>query len=166
MTTMILSAISTNTMTVTSSAFKDNGNIPSKYTCEGQGISPSLTISSIPVGTKTLALILFDPDAQNGKGFLHWLAWNIPPASEIKENARPGVQGKNGKKESGYTGPCPPSGTGVHHYNFSIYALDTPLDLPDNASREDLEKAIQGHVLATGKLTGLYRNSKEARVKQ
>lgn len=144
------------TLTVTSSAFKNNGMIPVKYTCSGANISPDLAISGIPGTAKSLALILHDPDAPMPGGFTHWVMYNIPVSQgNIKEDYAPGRQGMNGKKENKYTGPCPPSGT--HHYHFRVYALDTELRLDADADKKALEKAMEGHIVATGELVGLYK---------
>jgi Raf kinase inhibitor-like YbhB/YbcL family protein len=145
------------TLKVTSPAFTDNSTIPSKYSCEGSNFNPAVFIEYVPAKTKSLALILFDPDAPAG-GFTHWVMWNIDPAGMIAENSAPGAQGKNGKGDNRYTGPCPPSGT--HHYHFTAYALDTRLDLPATTGKEQLEMAMKGHILATGELIGLYKRSK------
>lgn len=139
---------------VESSAFKQDEFIPSKFTCDGKNINPELSIKKIPGGTKSLALIMDDPDAPRGT-FDHWIIWNIPVTDKIMENSAPGVQGKNGKEESKYTGPCPPEG--VHHYHFRVYALDTKLDLPPGSDKQTLLKAIDGHILATGEIVGLYK---------
>jgi len=160
MTNLLLLIISflmnTSTLTVKSSGFKHNAMIPAKYTCSRQNISPELDISGIPGNTKTLAVILNDPDAPNG-GFVHWVMYNIPVTSTlIKENTAPGKQGKNGKKENKYTGPCPPSGT--HHYHFMVYALDTELSIEEaETDKAALEKAMSGHILGSGELVGLYK---------
>ncbi len=141
-------------LTVKSSAFEHNKLIPSKYTCDGEGINPPLTIQGMPEKTKSLALILEDPDAPAGL-FTHWVAWNIPTSGVVKEHASPGAEGLNSAKKRGYFGPCPPSGT--HRYFFKVYALDTMLSLTQFDEREDLENAMEGHVLGRGELIGLYR---------
>jgi Raf kinase inhibitor-like YbhB/YbcL family protein len=143
-------------LTVTSPAFKAGENIPVKYTCEGSNINPPLLIGDLPKGAKSLALILDDPDAPNGT-FDHWVMWNISLLSKLEENSAPGKEGKNGMKQNKYIGPCPPSGT--HHYHFRIYALDTRLDLPESTDKKALQKAMEGHVLATGELIGLYKKT-------
>lgn len=145
------------TLEVSSPSFHQNGTIPSKFTCEGTSVNPALQVSHIPDGAKSLALILYDPDAPNG-GFVHWVMWNIDPAGTIAENSAPGVQGKNGRGENKYTGPCPPTGT--HHYLFQFFALDTKLDLSLATTAVDLKTAMQGHILATGELIGLYKKTK------
>jgi Raf kinase inhibitor-like YbhB/YbcL family protein len=141
---------------VKSPAFEKNGMIPTKYTCEGEDINPPLTISGIPDAAKTLALTIEDPGAPSGT-FDHWVVWNIPTNGKIKENMSSGTQGKNGANQVGYTGMCPPSGT--HKYIFTVYALDTKLELDENAHKKDLKKAIQGHILAEGQLIAYYKKS-------
>jgi Raf kinase inhibitor-like YbhB/YbcL family protein len=145
-------------LTITSPAFRGNGMIPSKYTCEGENSSPALHIEALPTGTRSLAIILHDPDAPIEGGFTHWVVWNIDPIQDIPENFKGGTQGFNSADKSGYRGPCPPSGT--HHYHFRIYALDTKLELPKNAHKDQLEKAMQGHILSEGDLVGLYKKTK------
>jgi Raf kinase inhibitor-like YbhB/YbcL family protein len=144
-------------LVVKSSSFEHNTLIPSKYTCDGENINPPLTVEGMPEKTSSLALILEDPDAAAGL-FIHWVAWNIPPYGIINENSSPGAEGLNTAKKRGYHGPCPPSGT--HRYFFKVYALDTKLNLGSLAEKEDLEKAMQSHVLAQGELMGLYRRNR------
>ncbi len=140
---------------VKSPAFKNNQMIPSKYTCDGQEINPPLTIEDIPPETESLALVLEDPDAPRGT-FDHWIVWNIAPTGKIEENSVPGVVGLNSSGEPEYNSMCPPSGT--HRYFFKVYALDTKLNLkPWLTRKKELEKAMQGHILAKGELIGLYR---------
>lgn len=142
------------TLTIKSPAFANNDFIPSKYTCTGDNINPEIQIKDVPGEAKSLALIIDDPDAPNGT-FDHWVMWNIPVKDKIEENSSPGAQGRNGKKENKYTGPCPPSGT--HHYHFKVYALDTKLDLPIDTDKKSLLKAMENHIIATGELVGLYK---------
>ena len=150
---MIMAFTLTKTLTVKSPAFADGELIPAKYTCDGENISPEITVENVPEGTKTLALIMDDPDAPKGT-FVHWVMWNMPVTKTLRENTAPGTQGKNGRGENKYTGPCPPSGT--HHYHFKIYALDTRLDIPASSDKAALLYAMKGHILAEGELTGLY----------
>ena len=141
-------------LSLKSPAFEPTKLIPKKYTCDGENINPPLTIEGIPKETKTLALILDDPDAPSGT-FDHWVVWNIPASTtKISENTVPGTEGMNSAREHGYHGPCPPSGT--HRYFFKVYALDTELSLGANSDRKGVEKAMQGHILAKGELIGLY----------
>ena len=140
---------------ITSSAFQDGANIPSKFTCDGADTSPPLQIADIPSEAKSLALIVDDPDAPSGL-FTHWLVWNIlRQTNAVGEGSTPkGVQGTNDFGKSGYGGPCPPSGT--HRYYFKIFALDRELDLPFGAKRGQLHAAMKGHVVAQGELMGRY----------
>jgi Raf kinase inhibitor-like YbhB/YbcL family protein len=142
-----------NKLTLISPAFSPGSNIPEKYSCKGKNINPPIDIQSIPPETVSLAIVVEDPDAPSGV-FDHWVAWNLPPFKQIPENYKVGVQGKNGKGKTGYTGPCPPSGT--HHYQFKIYALDMMFDLPVGTNKSDLLNRIQDHVIATGELTGKF----------
>jgi Raf kinase inhibitor-like YbhB/YbcL family protein len=146
-------------MKITSSAFQEGGNIPSKFTCDGSDTSPPLQITGVPAEAKSLVLIADDPDAPSGL-FTHWLIWNIPPqTNSIAEgNAPKGVQGTNDFGKSGYKGPCPPPGT--HRYSFKIFALDRELDLRSGAKRSQVDAAMKGHVIAQGDLVGRYARRK------
>ena len=141
---------------LTSPAFENNGKIPSRYTCQGQDINPELNIEGVPKNTKSLVLIMDDPDAPIGT-WVHWVVWNILVTTKIKEDSVPlgSMQGLNDFGKHDYGGPCPPSGT--HRYFFKIYALDTTLDLDKNSKKEDVEKAIKEHIIAQTKLVGLYK---------
>ncbi|MCJ7793709.1 YbhB/YbcL family Raf kinase inhibitor-like protein [Candidatus Bathyarchaeota archaeon] len=142
-------------LSIKSPAFEHGKLIPKKYSCDGQDINPPLTIEGIPKEAKTLVLAVDDPDAPSGT-FDHWIVWNIPAsASKIGENTVPGTEGMNSARQQGYMGPCPPSGT--HRYFFKVYALDTELSLGISSRKKDVEKAMQGHILAKGELVGLYR---------
>jgi Raf kinase inhibitor-like YbhB/YbcL family protein len=143
-------------LSVTSPAFGNNQLTPKRYTCDGEDVNPPLSIGKVPEGTRTLALIVDDPDAPMGT-WDHWIVWNIPPTSKIEENTVPGVEGLNDFRKHSYGGPCPPSGT--HRYFFKIYALDTQLNIPVNSRKRDLEGAMKGHMLAKGELVGLYRRT-------
>lgn len=148
---------------LSSAAFKDGESIPARYTCEGQDISPPLAWEEPPQSTGAFALIFDDPDASAGL-FTHWVLFNlkatvrelgegIPAPERIKNGA---IEGKSDFNMIGYGGPCPPPGK-VHHYRFTLYALDRPLDLPRGASRQQLLDAMKGHILAQGQLTGTYQ---------
>ena len=141
-------------LSITSPAFQNNGTIPAKYTCDGDDVNPALSIEGIPGEAKSLVLIVDDPDAPMGT-FVHWVVWNIPPKERIEEDSAPGVEGVNDFGKRSYGGPCPPSGT--HRYFFKIYALDAKLDLDTNSRKEDVERAMKGHMLARGEIVGLYR---------
>ncbi len=138
---------------LTSPAFVHEGNIPSKYTCDGENINPPLQIGELPAGTKTLALIVDDPDAPGGV-YDHWVVWNIKPGSEIKEHSMPGISGMNSSGKTGYMGPCPPDRE--HRYFFYLFALDTDVDLPEVSTKGDLATAMIGHILGEGALMGKY----------
>ena len=148
-------------MKVTSSAFKEKEAIPREYTCDGIGISPPLEWTGVPKLAKTIALIADDPDAPPGT-FVHWVLYNLPAANiGLVENLPPaeemkagGFQGKNDFGKIGYGGPCPPSGT--HRYFFKVYALDSELPLKASATKAEVERAMQGHVVAQGQLMGTY----------
>ncbi|HLY68710.1 MAG TPA: YbhB/YbcL family Raf kinase inhibitor-like protein [Puia sp.] len=156
MTIPISSAVVAGILQISSPAFKNNDFIPQKYSCQGENISPALKIKKIPEGTKTLAVILFDPDASPA-GFVHWVLWNLPPSTKIQEKISGGSKGNNGNGEVGYTGPCPPSG--IHHYQFRVYALDTKLTMTETSGKKELEAAMNGHILAQGTITGLYKKN-------
>jgi len=141
-------------MKITSPEFEHNKSIPSKFTCEGQDINPTLVIEGIPEGAKSLALIMDDPDAPMGT-WVHWVVFDIPVVSKIAENSVPGKLGITNSGKKDYHGPCPPSGT--HRYFFKIYALDTLLNLKEGISKGALEKAMQGHILDKAELIGLYK---------
>jgi Raf kinase inhibitor-like YbhB/YbcL family protein len=149
-------------MDLQSSAFEAGGMIPTKYTCDGQDVSPALSWSEPPVDTESLVLFCDDPDAPAGT-WDHWVLFNIPAASRSLPESiatepvidKAGVQGANSWGKIGYGGPCPPKG-GEHRYYFRLYALDTNLDLEPGATRKDVEEALQGHVLAQGQLMGRY----------
>jgi len=144
-------------MKLTSSAFEQNQPIPKKYTCDGQDINPPLKIEDVPENTKSLVLIVDDPDAPMGT-FTHWLVWNIDPKTTlIEENSVPegAIQGVDDFGRNSYGGPCPPFGT--HHYHFKLYAIDTQLDLSPSSKKSDLEKAIEGHILDWTELIGTYQ---------
>ena len=146
-------------MSITSAAFENGAYIPRRYTCDGPDVSPPLSIAGAPEEAKSLALIVDDPDAPVGT-WVHWLLWNVDPKlTDLAEGALPpgAVQGRNDFRTNVYGGPCPPSGT--HRYFFKIYALDTLLNLGAQSTKADLERAMRGHVLATGQLIGLYRRS-------
>lgn len=145
------------------SDFANHQPIPVKYTCEGENLSPPLQFISIPSNAKSLVLLVDDPDAPHGT-FDHWVVWNIPPhVTSLSEGAR-GLfnqgsqvqQGRNGFGKLIYQGPCPPKGH-PHHYYFKLYALNTMLDLGEEATKRDVEKAMQGHILDQAQLVGTYK---------
>ena len=147
-------------MKLSSSSFADNGMIPAKFTCNGVNVNPELSISAVPSSTKSLALIVDDPDAVS-KVWVHWVVFNITPGTErIAEDSVPAgaVQGTTDFQTAKYGGPCPQSGT--HRYLFTLYALDNTLDLDSSATKKDVESAMQGHIVAQAALTGLYKRQK------
>jgi Raf kinase inhibitor-like YbhB/YbcL family protein len=147
---------------LTSTAFDEGGMIPSRYTCDGENVSPPLAWSGVPESAKSLALVADDPDTDHGT-WTHWVVYKIPATEKgLPENVPAGDtlasgarQGTNDPKKTAYSGPCPPSGT--HRYFFKLYALDTDLNLPPGATKDQLLKATEGHVVAEGQLVGLYR---------
>lgn len=143
---------------VSSPAFREEGDIPFKYSCEGDEVNPPLNIANIPHGTQTLAIIVEDPDAPKGT-FDHWVVYNIPPTSRIEADSVPGTSGINGAGMTGYHGPCPP--TGSHRYYFTVYALDSELDLKAGSDKKTLLQAMQKHILAKGSLMGRYQKAKQ-----
>lgn len=139
-------------------------SIPSKYTCDGENLNPSLQISDLPPATKSVALIVDDPDVplsvRKDRMWVHWVHFNIPAAKTItiEEDSTPaGISGKNTGGALGYEGPCPPDRE--HRYFFKAYALDTLLTLPQGTTKEHLEKAMSGHILASAELMGRYNRS-------
>jgi Raf kinase inhibitor-like YbhB/YbcL family protein len=154
---------------LTSPSFAPQGEIPAKFTCEGADISPPLAWSGVPPGTKSLALIVDDPDAPDPKApkmtWVHWVLYNLPPAASslpegVKKSALPGGtrEGQNDWKRAGYGGPCPPIGR--HRYFHKLMALDTVLPDLGAATKAELEKAMKGHVLAQAELVGTYEKEK------
>ena len=151
-------------MKLTTSAFADGTPIPIKHTCDGPDVSPPLAWADTPANTKSFALIMDDPDAPMGT-WVHWVLWNLPPSvTSLSENAPRtetlkayggALQGNNTWPKIGYYGPCPPPGK-PHRYYFKLYALDGPLALKAGATKAEVERAMQGHVLAQAELMGTY----------
>ncbi len=143
-------------MKIESDIFPHNGIIPVEYTCNGNGTQPPLQISKVPKEAKSLALIVVDPDAPNGD-FVHWILWNINPKTSIIEKGivpKGAVEGYTSMSRPGWIPPCPPSG--VHHYNFKLYALNTVLSIPDFSDKKDLVLAMYGYIIEDSILVGLY----------
>ncbi|MEM3364358.1 MAG: YbhB/YbcL family Raf kinase inhibitor-like protein [Candidatus Micrarchaeia archaeon] len=140
------------------SAFAPFAQIPIRYTCDGDDFIPPFEITGIPPRTKSIAVIVEDPDAPRGL-FVHWVAWNLPPSGKYPESvdvaSLGGKEGINSANRYGYMGPCPPPGP-AHRYFFKFYALDTMLDLDTGTKREGLLNAMKGHVLAQGEIVGKY----------
>jgi Raf kinase inhibitor-like YbhB/YbcL family protein len=149
---------STATFTLTSRDFTQGGDLPLKFSDYGDGMSPSLSWLGLPPGTKTLTIMMEDPDASSARPFIHWLVWNLDPAAgglsrgSVTFGAR---MGRNGRGYPSYFGPHPP-GKSAHHYHFQAFALDAELPLKQGASREQLLAAMRGHVLAKTDLVGLF----------
>ena len=153
-------------LTLTSSAFSHQGSIPEKYTCEGIDISPPLVWKNVPTGTQSLTLIVDDPDAPDPKApkmtWVHWLLFNIPvDCHGLEESAKSGnlpasaVEGLNDWNKLGYGGPCPP--IGEDRYFFKLYALDTLLSAINNATKADIESAMEGHIIESAELMGRFQ---------
>ena len=155
-------ATGAQSMTLTSSAFTNGGTIPTEFTCSGVDVSPPLSWSGVPAGTESLALTVIDPDAPV-KPFTHWVIFDIPAGAialpravplgkELPDGSR---QGRNDFHNDGYSGPCPPPGP-AHHYHFTAFALDTVLNLPGGMAEPAFADSIQGHILGSGELVGLF----------
>ena len=154
-------------MKLTSSAFTHESNIPQRFTCDGDDVSPALTWSDVPEGTEAFALIMDDPDAPPGT-WVHWVLWNLDGAARElaegvpkQENLDGGASqgacwGVDSFERVGYYGPCPPPGS-PHRYYFKLYALDARLDLPARATKDQVVQAMEGHIRAEAQLMGLYR---------
>ena len=150
-------------MELKSPSFQEGAKIPRKYTCEGWDFSPPLEWNDVSDKAQSLALLMDDPDAPSGV-FTHWILFNLPPNSrELLEGVSPvprlpsgTLQGKNDFGKFGYGGPCPPPGS-PHHYRFTLYALDQQLEIEAGASKKQLLKAIDGHILIQSRLTGTYQ---------
>lgn len=152
-------------LTVSSSAFEAGDTIPTRYTCEGEDVSPPLTVAGVPEEAGSLALVADDPDAPGGT-FVHWLLWNVPPdRTELPAGVARGEtvadlggarQGDNDAGTVGYNGPCPPPADDSHTYRFTVYAVDGTLDLEAGADRAALGDALDGRTLASGRLTGKF----------
>lgn len=144
---------SVKSLEVKSEAFANGGLLLSKFTCDGENVNPPLSILNIPKETKSMVIIVQDCDTVPGC-WLHWIVWNIMPTQKIKENSRPGIEGKNDFGRFGYGGPCPSSG--LHRYVFKVYALDCLFDLKPNASRKIVENRMTPHIIGFGELVGFY----------
>ncbi len=154
-----------DTMKMTSTAFVEGGKIPSQFTCEGENINPELQFSGVPPNAKALVLIMDDPDVpefvRKDRMYDHWVVYNIPPSTtKIPQNSQPsGIPGKNTSGGLNYTGPCPPDRE--HRYFFKLYALDQELSLSKGATKTEVEKAMQDHIIAQTQLMGRYEKHKK-----
>ena len=152
-------------MKLLSDSFSADSKIPMKFSCEGEGISPSLKWEDVPIETRSFALIVDDPDAPN-RTFVHWVLYDLPMQTRNLPEGVPrepmlegrGIQGKNDIGQLGYTPPCPPSG--IHRYFFKLYALDAPLGLDFGATKQDVEAAMENHILASAQLVGRYQKQR------
>ncbi len=147
-------------LSLSSPAFRQGERIPARYTCQGEDISPPLAWSEAPAGTRTLALIMDDPDAPGGV-FTHWVIFNLLPERRQLPEAVPAelpdaLQGRTDFGSNGYRGPCPPPGS-PHHYRFILYALDQQLDVMAGSSKKQALDAMKGHILSQGQLLGIYQ---------
>ena len=139
-----------------SEAFQHAQPIPRRHSCDGEDLSPALRWSNVPTDTRSLALIVDDPDAPGGV-FTHWVAWGLDPAAGgLAERERAPSEGRNDFGTAGYRGPCPPPGHGRHRYVFRLYALDAELELRAGAAKAELEQAVEQHVLTTAELVGTH----------
>ncbi len=168
------SALPQGAFSLSSAALTPNGSIPAQYSCLGKNTSTPLSWQSAPAGTKSFALIMDDPDARPVVGYVwvHWVAYNIPPSVTALPAGLPKsatvqlqggaefTQGPTSWKRPGYGGPCPPKGTGVHHYHYTLYALSTGPTLPKGLTKEGLLSAMKGNVLAEAKLMGTFTRDK------
>jgi Raf kinase inhibitor-like YbhB/YbcL family protein len=153
------------TLVVKSASFGPDQPIPQVNTCDGKDVPPTIEVSDVPTIARSWALVVDDPDAPGGT-FVHWVVFNLPQTMRVLQVSKDqqempklvsgAKQGKNDFGRWGWSGPCPPPGR-VHHYRFRVWALDGMLGLPPGAAASDVERAVRGHVLAEGTLTGTYR---------
>ncbi len=145
---------------ITSPAFAEGADIPLRHTCDGDNLSPRLTWTDVPEGTRSFALIVDDPDAPGGT-FTHWVLYDIPgEARELGQGGAIGKSGRNSFGRSGYGGPCPPHGDPPHRYRFTLHALDVPSVAVRTGTREEVGAAMERHVLGTAQLVGRYRRQR------
>jgi Raf kinase inhibitor-like YbhB/YbcL family protein len=152
--TPTVAAPSSSTLTVTSSAFRDGGNLPVQYTCKGNGEVPPIAWSGSAAGAAAFAVVVDDPDAPGGT-FVHRIVLDLPGGTTRLDSGTPGGahEAKNSSGKTGWTPPCPPSGT--HHYRFTVYGLSAPTGLPDGTPTDDALKAVSAKAVTQGRLTGL-----------
>jgi Raf kinase inhibitor-like YbhB/YbcL family protein len=153
---MMPRAMNEQAFTLRSDAFEHGQPIPARHSCDGEDRSPPLSWTEPPEDARSLALVVDDPDAPSGT-FTHWLAWGIDPAAGGLGEGEPAPrEGRNDFGNTGYGGPCPPPGHGVHHYSLRLAALDSELDLAVGAGKKEVEQALAGHVLTVAELIGTY----------
>lgn len=141
-------------LNISSPDFEHEGEIPSKFTCDGADINPALEIDGIPSGTKSIAVMMEDPDSRSS-AMNYWVLWNLKPTGVIEAGTTAGVKGTNSIGKTSYLGPCPNGGT--HRYIFKVYALDEMLDLPEDSDKWAVQEAMKNHILASGEMMGWYR---------
>ena len=153
---IILSAIFSQEpqLIVKSPDFENEGELPSKFTCDGKDINPTLEVDGIPKNTKSMVVLMEDPDNRSAS-LNYWIRWNLKPTGIIEEGTSAGVWGTNSMGKSGYLGPCPVAGT--HRYFFKVYALDDMLNISEGSDRWVVQEAMKGHILASGEIMGWYR---------
>ena len=149
-------------ISIISGAFDAHGSIPEKYTGDGEDVSPALAIGNTPKGTQSLAIFCHDPDAPLAKpgayGFTHWVLYNLPAdTAELEEGSGKGTAGVNNFDKSGYNGPMPPEGHGLHHYYFWVVALDADLNLPEGLTLEQFLEKAEPHIIGMNRLVGTYK---------
>lgn len=145
---------------IASPAFADGASIPLRHTCDGDNLSPRLTWTDVPDGTRSFALVVDDPDAPGGT-FTHWVLYDIPAeVRELGQGGAVGASGRNSFGRSGYGGPCPPHGDPPHRYRFTLHALDVPALPVRNGTREEVSAKIEGHVVGTAELVGRYQRQR------
>jgi Raf kinase inhibitor-like YbhB/YbcL family protein len=140
--------------------FKNGEKIPEKFTADGENINPEFIISALPKKTKSLILVVDDPDAQRvvGHTWIHWIVFDIPVVGDciIKENSLPGVAGESTYRKKNYGGPSPPKGSGIHHYHFKFYAIDIFLNLSEMTTLDKIKEKAKGHILDESEIVGIY----------
>jgi Raf kinase inhibitor-like YbhB/YbcL family protein len=141
-------------LVIKSPDFEHEGEIPSKFTCDGKDINPTLEIEAIPKATKSIVVLMEDPDSRSAS-MNYWVRWNLKPTGVVEEGTAAGVRGTNSMGKTSYLGPCPNAGS--HRYFFKVYALDQMLDVSENSDKWKVQEAMKNHVLASGEIMGWYR---------
>jgi Raf kinase inhibitor-like YbhB/YbcL family protein len=143
-----------NTLKVTSPDFEHEGEIPSKFTCEGKDVNPTFEIANIPGGAKSIVIMMEDPDSRSAS-MNCWIVWNLKPTGVIEEGTTAGIRGRNSLGKTSYQGPCPNAGT--HRYFFKVFALDDMLNIEEHSDRWAVQEEMKSHVIASGEIMGWYR---------